>query len=142
MGNYELDSTKLKALAEEKNQELLKLHRYGAFFKAVVRDAGYIPEYALKAVVCKYHEGDVYPENKKGYKTHKIDALLHKAKLTNEFKYEQRNNPKFKASWSTISSWTPELRYEIEITSKHANSYIDALNNDNGGVYKWIKNYW
>lgn len=136
-----LDSTKLKGLAEEKNQELLKLHRYGAFFKAVVRDAGYIPEYALKAVICKYHK-DVYPENENGYKTHNIDALISKAKLKNELKIELRNNPKFKARWSTISSWTPEFRYKIEITSKHANSYIDALNNDNGGVYKWIKNYW
>ncbi|WP_404398062.1 hypothetical protein [Mammaliicoccus sciuri] len=141
MGNYDLNSTKLKALAEEKNQELLRLHKYGTFYKAVVRDAGYIPEYALKAVVCEYHD-DVYPEHKNGYKTHKIDALLHKAKLTKEFKEEQRYNPKFKASWSTISSWTPELRYEIELTTKHAHSYIEALNDNNGGVYKWIKNFW
>lgn len=141
MENFKLDYNKLKILAEDKNKELIELHKHGIFFKTIARDAGYVPEFALKAVVCKDHFG-VYPDHLKGYKTHKLDALLLKAKLTTEFKKEQRRNPKFKASWSVLSSWTSELRYNNDITKQHASRYMNALNNDNGGVYKWIKNYW
>ncbi|MGY3481466.1 MULTISPECIES: hypothetical protein [Staphylococcus] len=141
MENLKLDFNKLKFLAEDKNKELIELHKHGRFFKTVARDAGYVPEYALKAVVCKYHFG-VYPDHLKGYKTHKLDVLLKKANLTNEFKNEQRGNPKFKASWSSISNWTSELRYNTEITKQHASRYMNALNNENGGVYKWIKKHW
>lgn len=130
-----------KNLAEEKNLELKRLHKQDDFHQSIVRDVGYVPEFALKAVIAKSFS-DVYPEHMKGYKTHNLDALKNKANLSTEFKSEQNNNPRFKAHWSTLTGWTTEFRYETGFKKEDAMRFMNALNNKKAGVYPWIKRYW
>lgn len=131
----------LKTLAEEKNVSLIELQKMGGQHQLIVENVGYIPEYALKAVIAKSFS-DIYPLDKKGYRTHNLDVLKNKANLSDEFKKEQSNNPRFKAYWSTLSSWNTEFRYEVGIKNQTAIRFMNALNNKNGGVYPWIKKYW
>lgn len=141
MKTTEMTTEHLKTLAEDKNTSLIKLHKTDDQHQLIVENVGYIPEYALKAVIAKSFS-DVYPLGKNGYRTHNLDVLKTKANLSTEFKREQKNNPRFKANWSTLSSWTTEFRYQTGIEKQTAIRFMNALNNKNGGVYPWIKRYW
>lgn len=141
MKQTQMTTSHLKTLAEEKNVSLINLHKIGGQHQLIVENVGYVPEYALKAVIAKSFS-DIYPLDKKGYRTHNIDVLKNKANLSAELKKEQKNNPRFKANWSTLSSWTSEFRYETGFKNQTAIRFMNALNNKKGGVYPWIKRYW
>lgn len=121
----------------------LKLHSHG-LHDAVVMNSGYTIECALKAALCNRTDEYLSPE-KGNYKTHNFDSLLTKANLKDEFRDEQRRSPRFKAYWSTVSKWNPELRYEIlrgKSLEVESDRQVDAISDKKEGVKRWVENYW
>lgn len=132
-----------REISDEHYTNTLSFHNSG-IYSAVIMHSGYTIECALKAALCNRTDEYLSPE-KGDYKTHNFDSLLHKAKLKDEFNKEQRRSPKFKAHWSTISKWNPELRYEIpksKSIEKDSQRQVNAISDRKDGVRVWVENYW
>ncbi|GAB3061773.1 hypothetical protein ACFOU0_06140 [Salinicoccus sesuvii] len=132
-----------KALTEDHLEDLHEAMN-AEIYRNVIRDSGYVIEYALKAALCHRNNFNLSAEEGK-YKTHKFDALLTKANLKDEFKKEQQNNPKFKAYWSVSSQWDPTLRYKRikgSDAKKTSERRMKAIIDREDGVKRWIELHW
>jgi HEPN domain-containing protein len=85
---------------------------------------GYAVELGLKARICEILKWDEYPTSGKyaTFKTHDLEVLLHLTGLEGKLKLE------YMLSWSIVSQWNPEARYNPIGNVKHqdAKDMLDA----------------
>ena len=86
---------------------------------------GYSVEIALKARICKtlrwasgFPESKKEFENRKSYKTHDLEVLLHLSGIEMKIK----NN--YFADWSIVATWDPKARYKAIGSANRANTRI------------------
>lgn len=132
-----------KKLSDEHYNNTVKSHEAG-IYSSVVMHSGYTIECGLKAAICARIDEFLSPEQG-DYKTHNFDSLLNKANLKKEFRKEQKRSPKFKAHWSTVSKWNPELRYKqpsSKSVKDDSTKQVNAITDEKDGVRRWIEIYW
>lgn len=123
---------------------VIKSNYNSGFYDDVVSDSGFVIEFALKAAVCKKIKSDRYPDDNMKYRTHNPDKLINLADLRKKLEYEKNSNLDFFISWSLLSKWSVDFRYDPpgKYDKKTANDYINAIESEKGGVYPWIKKNW
>ena len=109
----------------------------------VVENIGYVAEFGLKACVCKHLNVDDYPEERR-YFTHNFDKLITLAGLESDFQEKKNDSIEFFTNYSLLSDWSVELRYEpIGSNSReYAGKILNAMTDNDEGVYPWIKTKW
>lgn len=144
MGGKIMPSRKdLQKSSEERLNAIKDLYK-NKHYDIVCQDSGYVVELGLKAAVCKTLRKNVYPDNIKKYRTHNPDILVNLAKLRDSLNEKKKKNIKFFINWSLISKWSVNFRYEPIGRNKKENAeeVINAIENEEGGVYPWIKENW
>ncbi|HNT26616.1 MAG TPA: HEPN domain-containing protein [bacterium] len=130
----------------------LRLREAQALFDKKLYDgceylAGYVIELALKARICKTLNTNDYPdtgERSRVFKTHNLDDLLFLSGLQRRFDEDKRTNPALFTNWSLITPWSEQYRYNPVGSSNkvHAKQVLEALKDQNNGVFSWIKKRW
>ncbi|GAB3790489.1 HEPN domain-containing protein [Virgibacillus kimchii] len=129
-----MNRAELQELAEIRLKEakvLYKANQYdGAYYLA-----GYVIECALKAWIAKRTRKYDFPDKtivNKIY-THDVEKLIGVigVKIPNELEIK----------WTIIKDWSEKDRY-AKHTMEEAKDMIEAVNNPNEGVFRWIKEHW
>ena len=100
----------LKRIARERLVDAETLFDAGRFDGATYL-CGYVMEIVLKLRVCKTLKWEGFPDSRKefekylSFKTHDFDSLLHLSGVEDKVKQS------YLSEWSTVKTWTPELRY-------------------------------
>lgn len=100
----------LKRIAKERLADAETLFDAGRFDGATYL-CGYVMEIILKLRICKTLRWEGFPESKRefekysSFKTHDFDSLLHLSGA------EDKVKQLYLSEWSTVKTWTPELRY-------------------------------
>jgi HEPN domain-containing protein len=111
--------------------------------------AGYAVECGLKACIARKTLQHDFPDKKlvdKSY-SHDVEKLLDAAGLQDRLKTEIATNEDLALDWETVREWSEQSRYDLfggnplggEAT---AQLLIDAVESENGGVLRWIKQAW
>jgi len=124
-------------IREAKGLLSLGLHD-GAYYLA-----GYAVECALKACIAKGTQRHDFPERKKvdASHTHDLRQLLTIANLEDAWREETRRSAAFRNNWDVVLSWSEQSRYSSR-SPDLAREIIQAIENKNGGVIRWIRHYW
>jgi HEPN domain-containing protein len=135
----------LKRIAMARLKEAEVLHQNG-FYDGAKYLSGYVIEAALKARICRVLDGD-YPEAgeiSKVFLTHRYDVLIKLAGLQKIFDKEMVENERFRANWTLVSNWKETFRYMPIGTSSKSGvlKYLNALQDPQYGILKWIKSIW
>jgi hypothetical protein len=111
--------------------------------------AGYSVECALKACIAKRTKQHDFPDKKLVDKshTHDVERLMDAAGLSDLLKNDLAGNEEFELDWETVREWSEQSRYDVfkgDPTGglATAQSMIDAVESENGGVLRWIKQSW
>ncbi len=112
-------------------------HPSGAYYLA-----GYAIECALKAKIATGFRANEIPDLKhvRGIYTHDLSDLLRIAGLKNELEADMENDPALRESWSKISNWSEQSRYEVW-TATNASAILEAIDSDQG-LLRWLQNRW
>jgi len=105
--------------------------------------AGYAVELALKACIAKLIQPNVIPDKAfiHAIYTHKLDSLLSTAGLRPQFDQNIKSDTQFAAYWVITNNWNEESRYEFWDPISAA-TLLDAVNEQNHGVFQWVKKHW
>jgi hypothetical protein len=111
--------------------------------------AGYAIECALKACIARRTQQHDFPDKKlvdKSY-THDVEKLLDAAGLLDSLKNDLAGNKELDLDWETVREWSEQSRYELfegDPTGGWviAQMLIDAVESENGGVLRWIRQFW
>lgn len=133
----------LKTLALERLQEAEYLigngHVGGAYYIG-----GYAIELALKAVVCKKLNIEIFDKEEvprhisKSFMIHDLSDLVILAGVANDLENACMESYTFQVSWSRVSDWSEQLRYELACQTEKAEVFILSLKI----VLKWLQKYW
>ena len=112
--------------------------------------AGYCLELALKAVICRRMEKDDFfdilkSESVRSFKIHNLTELVILAGLQKRYEDLKAINPDFEYNWVVIRDkirWSEQLRYQTGFTKSDAESMLNAINDPQNGILKWLKKYW
>ena len=132
----------LQRLAEKRLAEAAALlaagHWSGAYYMA-----GYVAELGLKAVVARQFVADAIPDKKlvNSIYTHDIFDLVRHAGLDRSLELESRRDPRFSIFWESVKSWREDSRYR-EWSHDDAKAIIEAISDEQSGIFKWIRTHW
>jgi HEPN domain-containing protein len=112
--------------------------------------AGYCLEMALKAVICRRMEKDDFfeilkSESVRSFKIHNLTELVILAGLQKRYEDLKAINPDFEYNWVVFRDkirWSEQLRYQTGFTKSDAESMLNAINDPQNGILKWLKKYW
>lgn len=111
--------------------------------------AGYAVECALKACIAKRTQQHEFPDKKLVDKshTHDVERLLDAAGLSEQLKNAVATNEELELDWETVREWSEQSRYDLFIGDPTgglvtAQLLIEAVESENGGVLRWIKQSW
>jgi HEPN domain-containing protein len=105
--------------------------------------AGYAIECALKSCIAQRTRQHEFPERDAAkYYKHDLQELLSHAKLKQDLDTAIENEPLFESSWITVKNWSEEARYEQGKTTQQAQSLIDAIERETGGILPWLQQRW
>lgn len=104
-----IDKREIKKIARARLRDAEVLVA-GRRYEGAIYLCGYAVELGLKARICKTLKWEGWPEGNEfsgigGFKTHKLDVLLHLSGI------EERIKTKLFAEWSAVAKWEPECRY-------------------------------
>jgi hypothetical protein len=137
-----LTKSDLEKLAQVRLDDALLLLQAGRSSSAYYL-AGYALELALKACISKLIQPNVIPD--KGFinaiYTHKLYSLLSTAGLLPQFNSDVKADPQFAAYWAIASKWSEESRYELWDPMSAA-ALLEAIYEQNHGVFQWVKRHW
>ena len=103
---------------------------------------GYAVECALKACIArKTKQDDFPPKDAAKYYTHDLPKLLDIADLGLAFADEASKHPIFRANWAVVKDWSEETRYQSR-QQQQAQEILDAVNDPQHGVLRWLKGNW
>lgn len=129
-----MNRAKLQEIAFIRMKEAEVLHEAKCYDGAYYL-AGYVVECALKAWIAKKTQRYDFPDKtivNKIY-THDVDRLLGVIGV--------RIPKELEVKWYVIRDWSEKNRY-TKHTRGEAKDIIDAVNNQNEGVFRWIKEHW
>lgn len=103
--------------------------------------AGYCVECALKAVITKAIVAQTLPRKRSIDKahTHNLADLLD---LAGKRPALLGASEEVRASWTTVISWTEQLRYETGADRSLAEDLLVAIDDPSTGVLPWLKTHW
>lgn len=133
-----LTKADLQALAETRLQDAIFLLQNGRASSAYYL-AGYAVELALKACVAKVFRTDVIPDKAfvNEIYTHNLEKLLGTAGLSHAFSIDAQ----LAAAWGIASKWTESSRYLLW-DNISAGNLVQAIGNNQHGVFQWVKKHW
>lgn len=105
---------------------------------------GYAIELALKAVVCKrlnieIFEKEVVPRHiAKSFMIHDLSDLLILSGLTNDLENACIEDYVFQVSWSRVSDWSEQRRYDPACKTVFAEVFVISLK----VVVQWLQQHW
>ena len=134
------DFQKLVSQRLKDAEVLFQNQRYsGAYYLA-----GYAVECGLKACIAKQTKQYDFPPSERIVRdiyTHDIDKLIKSAGLKPQLDKELKQDQQFEVNWSLAKDWSEKSRYEIYEKIK-AHDLLNAINDTNHGVLKWISQHW
>jgi hypothetical protein len=103
---------------------------------------GYGVELGLKACIARQILGETVPDRAilTGFLDHNIGRLVGLAGLSEPLKQERRD-AQFDVRWSVISEWSVESRYDM-VDVVTATAMMDAVENPQYGILKWLQQHW
>jgi HEPN domain-containing protein len=138
-----LHKTDLEQLARAGIREATLLLNHGEFPGAFYL-AGYAVECALKACIAKLTNQHDFPPRVKFVQdcyTHHIDTLVKTAGLTVDRDAATAADPDLEANGSVVKDWNESSRYEMK-TQAEAKALIQAITDQDHGVFPWIVTHW
>lgn len=133
----------LKSLALERLRDAECLiangHAGGAYYLG-----GYAIELALKAVVCKKLDIEIFDKEEvprhisKSFMIHDLADLVILAGLANDVRHASQDDNIFQVSWSRVSRWSEQRRYEPACQTEKAEVFVFSLKI----VVKWLQKHW
>ncbi|XYB96848.1 hypothetical protein ACSTKF_19590 [Vibrio parahaemolyticus] len=133
----------LKKLVEIRLTEantLLKAKNYhGAYYLA-----GYVLECAVKVCITNQVNAFDFPNKQLATKSHShnLSDLITVAGLKQKLQEQEQENDEFSLNWAVAKDWSEASRYECNIEKTKAIDFLDAVNDEESGILKWLKNYW
>ena len=105
--------------------------------------AGYVIELSLKACISRKIKKNEIPDKKliQDCYTHDLNNLVKLADLEQKRKDFEKSNSNFAANWAIVKDWKETSRYEV-IEEIKAKELFNSITPTNGGVLKWIQQYW
>lgn len=132
----------LQRLAERRLREGQTLldagHHSGAYYLA-----GYAVELALKACIANQFKAEAIPDWPyfRDARTHKLLDLVGLAGLQTELREVRSKDAEFDLNWEAVSNWKTDSRYE-ETSAALVEQFMEALENPDHGVMRWIRTRW
>lgn len=132
---------KLLALERLRDAECLIAngHAGGAYYLG-----GYAIELALKAVVCKKLDVEIFDKEvvprhiAKSFMIHDLSDLLILSGLSNDLENACTENYVFQVSWTRIAIWSEQRRYEMGCSAAKAEVFVISLKI----VMQWLQQHW
>lgn len=105
--------------------------------------AGYSVELALKACAANLFQNDTIPDKNlvNALYTHSLENLMATSGLLPELNTAIKDDPVFGANWGIVTKWTESSRYDFWDTMA-ATTLLNAIINEEHGVFPWVKNHW
>lgn len=105
---------------------------------------GYSIECALKACIAKTVSQYDFPSKKLAQDSHVHDLtkLLQVSNLQFSLKQAMNLDPALEVNWSIVKDWSEQSRYDYGMSQLIAEQIIEAAENVDSGVLKWVKSHW
>jgi HEPN domain-containing protein len=133
-----IDFQELSELRLKESKALLA----GGFPEGAYYLAGYAVECALKACIAKRTQEHDFPDRRSAqYYSHDLGKLLEFAKLESDLEQESQSSPGMRANWDLVKNWSKESRYEKR-TLQEAMGLIQAIEDESGGLFLWLRKRW
>ncbi|HIB4961157.1 TPA: HEPN domain-containing protein [Klebsiella pneumoniae] len=138
-----MNKSDLESLTSIRMQEAKCLLNNGLYHGAYYL-CGYAIECALKACIAKGVLQYQFPDKKLAQDSHNhdLEKLMKVANLQISFQNLTSSDPSFNVNWAVIKDWSEQFRYNITINQLMAEQLINAAENNQSGVLKWIKSHW
>ena len=133
----------LQVIAEKRIKEAKILFDNDCFEGAYYL-AGYSIECALKACVAKQIKRHDFPDKKfiNDSYTHKLNDLLGLAGIREKQKNKATQDQDFALNWAVVKDWSERDRYTKKVTKQKASDIIEAITNNQKGIFQWLKTLW
>lgn len=137
-----LKKADLEQLAQVRLDDAMLLFRHDRSSSAYYL-AGYAVELALKAVAATLFHSNAIPSKGivNAIHTHRLEDLLTSVGLKQAHREEVARRPEFGAAWTVAARWTSESRYAAWDPNA-TESLIEAISNQDHGVFRWVKLHW
>lgn len=138
-----MNKSDLEALTDIRMAEAKCLLHNGLYHGAYYL-CGYVIECALKACIAKAVLEHQFPDKKLALDSHVHDLtrLLQVANLQVALKSSTQSDAQLDIFWTVVKDWSEQFRYERTISQAMAQQLIEAVDDTNSGVLKWLKNHW
>ena len=105
--------------------------------------AGYAAECAIKACIARRTVRHEFPDKKRVNQswTHDFKELIAAAELTKVLADDEKRYPDLSANWAIVRKWREESRYANHNPAK-AEELLNALEDQQHGVLRWLKLHW
>lgn len=133
----------LKILALERLRDAECLIENGRFGGAYYI-GGYAIEMALKAVVCKKLDTEIFDKEEvprhisKSFMIHDLSDLVILAGMAKEVQKISQEDDVFQESWSRVSDWSEQRRYELACHAEYAEVFVISSKI----IMQWLQKYW
>jgi hypothetical protein len=133
----------LKMLALERLQEAECLIGNGHFGGAYYI-GGYAIELALKAVICKKLDIEIFDKEEvprhisKSFMIHDLSDLVILAGMARDVQKISQEDDIFQESWSRVSDWSEQRRYELACQAEYAEVFVISSKI----IIQWLQKYW
>ena len=138
-----MNKSDLETLSAVRLQEARCLLNNGLYQGAYYL-CGYAIECALKACIAKTVLQYDFPNKKLAQDSHIHDLhkLMQVANLQIALKSAMAADRALEVSWSVIKDWSEQSRYDSSISRAMAEQFIEAAEDGNSGVLKWVRSHW
>lgn len=139
---YGMKRSDLQAMAETKLQDAILLFQKNRWSSAYYL-AGYSIEFALKSCIARQIAKEAIPDKTfitKVYQ-HDLTELVKLAGLESVRKQLANQDKDFNVYWAITKEWSEQSRYEVK-QSADAQYLLEAITEQNHGVFQWIKRHW
>ncbi|HCE1985903.1 TPA: hypothetical protein ACPVYA_004268 [Vibrio parahaemolyticus] len=134
------DLKKLVDIRLAEANTLLQAENYhGAYYLA-----GYVLECAVKVCITNQVSAFDFPNKQLAMKshTHNLSELITVAGLKQKLKEQEEADVEFSLNWAVAKDWSETSRYECNVEKSKAIDFLDAVNDGESGILKWLKNFW
>jgi HEPN domain-containing protein len=136
-----MNRVEFQSLAAERLDDAAALLESGRYACAYYI-SGYAVECALKACIARQTKQDEFPpKDGAKYYVHDIRRLLDIAGLGKAFSQEAKLDPIFGENWAVVKDWSEESRYQSR-RPQQAQEILDAINDPQHGVLRWLRTNW
>lgn len=137
----------LRDLANERLLDAKSLFEIGRYSSSYYL-TGYVVELGLKACIAKDVKQYDFPDRDRTSKSwiHKLTDLAILARLLESSEY--RGDAVLRGYWAEVCKWSPEYRYNPEYlidsteVQRKAAIILDAVNDSEHGVLRWLRIHW